>query len=181
MKRAAIGDLYCMKVPNGYKLYQWAYSIQGFGYYIRVFHGLYSEIPSDLESVVNSEHDYIIGFAAGKAYRLKLAELLGNFPVPVKYPVPEFSIGVSFDGRKICAEEFPSGQRVSRYVHQRRFLPPKYRKINMLKCSVTPDYLMFLFDTGFDLSNWKVFTAYSDIEKYTNIVNSMLPENQQIK
>ena len=40
MRRAKLGDVYCIKVPNGYKIYQWAYSSKKRGDYIRVFDGL---------------------------------------------------------------------------------------------------------------------------------------------
>ena len=34
MRRAKLGDVYCVKLPNGYKLYQWAYSIPQKGDYM---------------------------------------------------------------------------------------------------------------------------------------------------
>ena len=45
MRRAKLGDVFAVKVPNGYKIVQWAYHIKKFGRFIRVFDGLYEKIP----------------------------------------------------------------------------------------------------------------------------------------
>ena len=45
MRRAKLGDVFAVKVPNGYKIVQWAYRIEKFGNYIRVFDGLYDTLP----------------------------------------------------------------------------------------------------------------------------------------
>ena len=111
MKRAKLGDLYCMKVPNGYKIYQWAYQIPNDGSYIRVFPHLYEKIPDNLSGIVGSEHSYIIGFAAAKAYRKNLSELLGNFAVPLQYPFPQYSLTVGV-GSKMCIRDRQMADRV---------------------------------------------------------------------
>ena len=92
MRRAVIGDVYCIKVPNGYKIFQWAYKIPRSGNYIRVFEGLYDSIPSNIEQIAAGPHSYMIWFNAGRAYRCGLATFLGNYPVPPEYPFPQFAI-----------------------------------------------------------------------------------------
>ena len=100
MKRARLGDVYYIKVPNGNKLYQWAYSIPRKGDFIRVFDGLYSSIPDNLLDIVAGSHSYIISFDTKRAYRVGLAQLLGNFPVPEEYPFPDFKLALHPGGSK---------------------------------------------------------------------------------
>ena len=59
MRRAKLGDVYYFKVPNGYKVVQWAYSIPKDGDYLRVFNGLYKSVPDDITSIVGNPHSYI--------------------------------------------------------------------------------------------------------------------------
>ncbi|MBR6646576.1 MAG: hypothetical protein IKL09_03575 [Clostridia bacterium] len=70
MKRAKVGDVYYVKVPNGYKIYQWAYSIPKQGDYIRVFEGLYADVPNEIEEIVQGPHSYIIPSYTKKCIRL---------------------------------------------------------------------------------------------------------------
>mgnify|MGYP000776723538 CR=1 FL=1 len=180
MKRAKLGDLYCMKVPNGYKLYQWAYHIPKVGDYIRVFPHLYNEIPDNLEEIVDSEHSYIIGFAAGKAYRKKLASLLGNFPVPEKYPFPKYSL-TSVMGSRMCVQENSTLKWLTDFVDGYKELPKEFRGVKMISGSLTPDWLMYLFDTDFDLSysDWDSFLPREQIEKYTDLFDKMMEEAEK--
>ena len=78
MKRTKIGDVYAIKLMNGYKLYQWAYTIPRKGKFMRVFDGLFDNIPNNIEDLVNNPHSYIIEFDAPRAYRVGLAQLAGN-------------------------------------------------------------------------------------------------------
>lgn len=178
MKRAKLGDLYCMKVPNGYKLYQWAYHIPNGGNYIRVFPHLYKEIPNNLKEIVKSEHSYIIGFAAGKAYRKKLSELLGNFPVPEEYPFPQYSLTGAM-GNEMCVRDNSTGRWLTDFVAGYAELPEEFRNVNMLSGSLTPDWLMYLFDKDFDLSDWSTFLPRDEIDKYHGFYEKMLKEAEQ--
>lgn len=179
MKRAKLGDLYCMKVPNGYKLYQWAYHIPKDGNYIRVFPHLYNEIPNNLEEIVDSEHSYIVGFAAGKAYRKKLASLLGNFPVPEKYPFPEYMLGFNFVGTKIRVLTSIGVRSLCDYVDDIDELPAEYRDVKLLNSSFTPDWLMYLFDVDFDLSDWRKMWPRDEINKYIELFDKMMEEAEK--
>lgn len=173
MKRAKLGDLYCMKVPNGYKIYQWAYQIPNDGSYIRVFPHLYEKIPDNLSGIVGSEHSYIIGFAAAKAYRKNLSELLGNFAVPLQYPFPQYSLTVGV-GSKMCIRDNSTGRWLTEFVGGCAELPEKFRAVKALSGSVTPDWLMYLFDTDFDFSDWNRFFPRDEIDKYHKIYQTML-------
>lgn len=178
MRRAKVGDLYCMKVPNGYKLYQWAYHIPKFGQYIRVFPGLYHEIPSDVEEIAASKHSYIVGFAAGKAYRLGLSEHLGNYPVPEQYPFPEYMLRASCynDDHQvdvIYIREISTGNEDKYCVSSINELPEPYRDADMLNAHFTPDWLMYLFDTNFDLDHLGWFAPGTAIKKYTDLWKNM--------
>lgn len=190
MKRARLGDVYCIKVPNGYKLYQWAYKIPRKGDYIRVFDGLYSTIPEDIESIVASLHSYIIYFNASRAYRIGLAHLLGNFQIPYQYPFPKYQI--RFDRN-------PETKRVNR-IHVMnadgkrdvwkwfdvccvKDLPEEYRETTLLNSAVTPNWLLYLFDNEFDLLHPERFfiggsNPEKELQKYSDIVNDALEKYQ---
>ena len=80
MRRRKIGDLYCAKVPGGYKLFQFSYRIPKDGSYFRVFGGLYDKIPEDLTSIVEGPHSYIISIGTG-FFKSSMVSFLSNFPV----------------------------------------------------------------------------------------------------
>ena len=189
MRRAKLGDVYCVKVPNGYKLYQWAYSIPKKGEYIRVFPGLHSTIPDNVEQIVLSAHSYIISFNASRAYRIGLAQFVENIPVPDQYPFPKYQIRFGLDQetkRVDCIHVMNSdGTRDVwqwYYVGAMQDLPEEYRNVTLLNSCVTPNWLLYLFDTGFDLVNPERFFLGSDpdtkLHKYSAIVNEALTRHQ---
>ena len=161
MKRANVGDLYAAHVPNGIKLYQWAYRIPKLGDFIRVFDGLYPELPPNPEEVVQGPHSYIIGYNAGRAYRLGLAERIGNYPVPEEYPYPDHDISFHScpDGivRSIeitrPEDRFFESFKVGRMCD----LPPEFRSSKLMCRRVSPAWMLYLFDIDFSLEDLNRF------------------------
>lgn len=194
MKRAKIGDVYAIKVPNGYKIYQWAYSIPRKGDYIRVFDGLHESIPNNLSEIVVGPHSYIISFDTKRAYRIGLAQMLDNFPVPDEYPFPDYMLALHPGGSKrigaIAVDStsntgtlLNAGQwfRVSRIQD----LPPQFQNITLLNSRLSPSWLLYLFDIGFTLYDLDCFfpggpgeNGNAKLQKYTDIVNEVLAKNQ---
>lgn len=182
MRKAKLGDVYYIKVPNGYKLYQWAYSIPKRGDYIRVFDGLYASIPDNLKEIVLSQHSYIIAFYASRAYRNGFAHFLGSFPVPENYPFPKYQIRFSIDqNRKVDQIHVMNsdGKRdVWQWFDVRSVdkLPEAYRNTTLLNSCVTPNWLLYLFDNGFDLKHPERFFLDDDpdtqLQKYNDIINN---------
>lgn len=187
MKRPQIGDVYYTKVPNGYKLYQWAYSIPRKGEYIRVFPGLYETLPSQIDKVVTGPHSYIISFHIRRAYRIGLANKIENCPVPNQYPFPKYSIWLKQNMRGTIDEmELRHTDDSIRTCY--RFsgssmidLPKEFQSISLLHHNVTPNWLLYLFDIDFDLSDPEKFfpgapgTDYElRLKEYTDIVNSAM-------
>lgn len=74
MPRAKLGDVYACKVLKGYKIIQWAYYIERYGRFIRVFDGLYDTIPENIAQIVAGEHSYITDLFVGRAYRIGLLQ-----------------------------------------------------------------------------------------------------------
>ena len=165
MRRGKLGDVYAVKVPNGYKLYQWAYHIPNDGDYIRVFDGLYATIPENIAQIVEGPHSYITSFLSNRAYRVGLAQFVGNWPVPREYPFPEFMISFwpNQDSTKVSSIwvmcSFPVATKLNVKPIQRfnvsnmRDLPDEYQQLTLLNDSVTPAWLFFLFDYNFTLAN----------------------------
>lgn len=162
MKRARLGDVFAIRLFNGYKLIQWAYAIPRFSDYVRVFDGLYDEIPDNLFEIINGPHGYIIGFDIKRMYCWGIAQLLGNFVVPEEYPYPDLSLRFRIDTtgeiyeilvENSCGstgdfvlEKFPVGRMED--------LPPEYQSLRLIGRSFpSNDWLLYLFDTDFRLTD----------------------------
>ena len=183
MRRAKIGDVYCIRLPNGYKLYQWAYRIPRKGDFIRVFDGLYDSIPQNIESIVSAPHSYIIAFYASRAYRIGLASFLDNYNVPNEYPFPKYQIRFRIDREKqkvyrIHVMNSDDNWDVWQWydVSSIKELPQEYQNITLINGVLTPNWLLYLFDNGFDLQHMEKFDPGSNpemtLQPYTDIVNT---------
>lgn len=164
MRRAKLGDVYAMHLPNGFKLFQWAYRVPKQGTYIRVFDGLYKTIPANIEQIVQGEHTYIIGFHISRAYRIGLVEFVENLPVPEKYQHPMHTIefwtyeltehfGVWI--RPSCFDTSENRHKIYSFddLNSITDLPEEFRNVKWMDCFISPDLLMFLFDYDFTFDN----------------------------
>lgn len=167
MRRAKLGDVYTIRVPNGYKIFQWAYQVPQWGKYIRVFDNLYDAVPENVAEIILGEHSYIIGFDASKAYRIGLAQFIGNMPVPDLYPFPRYRLS-------FWKHELDAGFRIwirptktnlvenanaiySFDVFDIKELPHEYQNIKLLDSTLSPAWLLYLFDYNFTLSDLNRF------------------------
>ena len=161
MRRAKLGDAYAVKVPNGYKIIQWAYHIPKYGRFIRVFDGLYDTVPENIAEIVAGPHSYIAGLFVGRAYRIGLLDWLGNYSVPAEYPTPEYQIDFCRDQYhqiyQIRIQKTPIAEGLPRFftfpVSTIAELPEPYRDVKLLHACVSPDWLLYLFDNDFTLNN----------------------------
>ena len=186
MRRIKIGDVFCTKVPSGYKIYQWAYRVDRKGDYIRVFDGLYDSIPSSLEEIVNGPHSYILAFRITMAYRKGLSVFLGNFPVPPEYPFPEYQLGFFFssaDQQLLSIHVMNSDQR----QHMNKIykagkitdLPEKFQKITLINSFRDFSLILYMFDVGFDLQHIERFYVGGGpewdaiLKKYIDILDAL--------
>ena len=186
MRRAKLGDVFCIKVPNGYKIFQWAYRVERKGDYMRVFPGLYDSVPENIEQIVLSEHSYIIAFHISRAYRIGLAQWLGNFPVPEQYPFPKIQIAFKQDNatRDISAIDVMSADGTRNvmeiyYVKRMEQLPKAFRNEKLLNAYLTPNWLLYLFDNNFDMQHPDRFFIFgpnpeAQVQKYTDIIDSYI-------
>ena len=185
MKRAKVGDVYSVKIPNGYKIYQWAYSIPRKGDYIRVFDGIYNSIPCNIEKIVGGPHSYIIPFYSSRAYKSGLAKLIANYPIPEKYPFPSHMIRLCRDmfGEIYQVEFTPTNGTLDEWQifpgNCMGDFPYPYSDIRLLGHVISPNWLLYLFDIDFNLSNLHSFfpckpgeDAAKVLRVYTDIVNS---------
>lgn len=187
MRRAKLGDVYCIKVPNGYKLYQWAYRIPRKGDFIRVFSGLYDTIPSNIEEIVLKPHSYIISFYATRANRIGLATFLGNYEVPSEYPFPKYQISFRINWKmqkveRIHVMNSGSDSNVWKWydVSSMKELPEEFQNVTLINGVLTPNWLLYLFDNGFDLQHIERYhpgpNPSVSLQKYTDIVNKYYPQ-----
>lgn len=167
MRRAKLGDVYAIHVQNGYKIYQWAYHIRNWGKYIRVFDGLYDSIPENITEIAQGEHSYIIGFDASRAYRIGLAQFIGNVPVPDRFPFPQYRMDfwkhALDDNFVMWIRPTPTNPDeninaiYSFNVSCMGDLPPEFRGVKLLDSTMSPAWLLYLFDYNFSLSNLMLF------------------------
>lgn len=186
MRRAKLGDVFYIKVPNGYKIFQWAYRDPRKGDYMRVFQGLYDVIPENIEQIVASEHSYIIAFHISRGYRIGLAQWIGNYPVPEEYPFPKIQIAFRQDNanRDIYAIDVMSADGTRDvmevfYVRRMEELPEEFRKEKLLNAYLTPNWLLYLFDNDFDMQHPERFFIFgpdpeAKMQKYTDIIAAYL-------
>ena len=184
MRRGKLGDVYYIKVPNGYKLYQWAYKIPKYGDFIRVFPGLYKELPENIKDIILARHSYIIEFFSNRAYRIGLAQFIGNYPVPDEYPYPDLKFNfVECTSGEIA---FISIMRTNGtlddcrtfYVSRMKDLPPCYQNLTLLNSYIPPSWLLYLFDTDWSPEKLQHYDPDPSgrerkeiLQKYQNIID----------
>lgn len=168
MRRAKLGDVYAMHLPNGIKLFQWAYHIPKYGKYIRVFDGLYQTIPAELSRIVQGEHSYIISCDVSAAYRIGLVDFLENIPVPEIHAFPLYRIHFWFYDltdqfgvwiRPTIAHPSENINKIFSYddLDSVKDLPKEYQSVKLMDCYVSFAYLMYLFEYDFTLDNPRRF------------------------
>lgn len=191
MRRAKLGDVYCIKLSNGYKLFQWAYRIPRRGDYIRVFDGLYDTIPEDIEDIVKGPHSYIVCFFASRAYRIGLAQFIANYPIPKAYPFPDFGIQFWMNQTEEIISiwvmpnsiEITGSKNIMNFpVSSMEELPTEYQNLKLLNATPSPAWLLYLFDYNFNLSDLRRFwpqtvlgtAGEKQLDVYLNRVNELL-------
>lgn len=187
MRRIKIGDVFYIKVSNGYKLFQWAYDIPRKGQFIRVFPGLVDSIPDNIEDLVNGEHSYIIAARIRRLYRIGLSEFVANYPVPEKYPFPQYNLEACIDHtgkvyRLLFLKTNPDGPtaQFGFDAGSMEDLPLEYRGIKLLNGYLSPALLLYLFDYDFDLEDLARFWPQNvlgdkwkeKLDEYIRIVNT---------
>lgn len=183
MRRGKIGDLYYIKLLNGLKFFQRAYDIPKQGSYIRVFGGLYEAIPDHVEQIVLGPHDYIVSFYSSRAYRIGLAQFVGNFPIPDDYPFPEYEFDFCPKGNGL----FTIYARTVDFRESHRFvvrsmdeLPGDFKEMKLLSWVPSPSVLLYLFDIDWNLSDLSRYPSglgeefQAKCEPYRNMVNELV-------
>lgn len=187
MRRIRLGDVFCIKLTNGYKLLQWAYDIPRRGLFMRVFPGLFDSIPENIEGIVRGEHSYIISARIRRMYRIGLVEFLANYPVPDKYPFPRYNLEICMDQNGkvyeiLFLETNPnvSAGQFGFDASSMKELPPEYQEIKLLNGYFSPAFMFYLFDYDFDLKDLSRFrpqnvlgdTWKEKLDEYIRIVET---------
>lgn len=190
MRRAKLGDVYYVKLLNGYKIIQWAYKIPKKGDYIRVFDGLYKTVPDNIEEIVLSEHSYITALFVSRAYRVGLVHFIDNYPVPERYPFPQYAI--EFNEHKGRIDRIRVRNENNLFedcwydVGSIKELPEKFQDIRLLIGCRHPALLFYQFDIGFDLASpvgyWPGLAgkeAKDRLKIYEQMVNDAVEEDRR--
>ena len=192
MRRTKLGDVYYMQVPNGYKIYQFAYEIPKEGEYIRVFKGLYDEVPNKeyIAKLVREEHDYIISFSARKACKIGLAQFIENYQVPEKFPFPDIMVSFrinAYEKKVLCINILGIGDKNAVYEHfyvdSMSKLPKEYCDIKLINAFVPASWIMYLFDVNFDMTKLTLFHPVppkeNTLKKYQEIIDNAIYINKK--
>ncbi len=187
MRRVKLGDVFSVKVPNGYKLVQWAYRIPRKGDFVRVFKGLYKSVPNNLQEIVESEHSYVISMEVSRYYRTGLSEFIGNFEIPEKYTFPKYQISFYGSGGiiskiKVMSSTLPCEVRKTFDVSCMKDLPEPYRCSNLFNGYFTPHIVLHLFNNGFDFDHLeRYYYTGKDMQVYTEMVDAALARENAMK
>lgn len=155
-----------MELPNGYKLFQFAYRIPKRGTFIRVFDGMYKTIPNNVFDIIDGPHSFIIDAPINQFCRIGLINFIGNYPVPAKYPYPNFRLKLwpnkygKIDALWITPNnKLTTGKAniLSFSVTSMSQLPAEYQDLNLLSGYVSVDWLLYLFDYNFSMNNLNRF------------------------
>ena len=189
MRRVKIGDVFSVKVPNGYKLFQWAYRIPKKGDFVRVFKGLYKSVPANIQEIVESEHSYVMSLEVSRYYKTGLSEFIDNFDVPAKYPFPKYQIyfwgeGGMVRGIDVMSSTLPCEINKIFEVSRMEDLPEQYRYSNLLNGYFTPNRVLYMFDKGFDFSHPEMFSVICTAEEfqiYTDMMDAAAERENAMK
>ena len=175
MRRAKVGDVYAFKTERGYRILQWAYKIEKWGRYVRVFPNFYDKIPDNIEDIVRGECSYVIQCNVSKFYSLGLFEYLFTTETIDIPPFPQYMVSYTSYGETGCyniqeclnwrnfayIEAYPNGTG----------LPEKYKDLKLINGLVDPVWFIYLLTSDFDMKHWDLFypgeaTHSAYLEKY---------------
>ena len=170
MKRAKLGDVYAFKTDRGYRILHWAYSIDKYGVYVRVFPNFYPEKPLEITDILDGDCAYILDFNVAKLYRKGLLEWWGNYSISEKYPFPSHDIRYTqfsdYGEFEIC--ESTCHQHFETFVgnHTGIGIPPKYQNIKLICGSVDPIWFLYLISSDFNLNRWDLYWPEEKWDEY---------------
>lgn len=87
--RIGIGDVFAITTSHGEGYLQFVYKDDQGIEFLRVMPGLYKSNPDNLGEIVEQKERYVIGFPLGAAYRKKIVDRVGNFPIPDWFQMPQ--------------------------------------------------------------------------------------------
>lgn len=90
MKTIKTGDVFEIETHKGKAYLQYVFENNNIGQLVRVLRGLYSKIPEDIEKVVMSEELFLVHFPVKAAFNRKILTLVGNFPLPKNFKIPNY-------------------------------------------------------------------------------------------
>ncbi len=192
MKRAKLGDVYAFKTDRGYRLLQWAYKIEKYGEYTRVFPGFYQEQPSDIQEIVDGDCAYISDFSVAKLYRKGLLEYWGNYPINDKIPFPSHDIRYTPMSEAYGYSDTKGYFEICEstcHIHFEKFLgtpsgegiPEKYKNIKLICGSVDPVWFIYLISSDFDLSHWNLFWPGDKLDEFERKYGDLVFDKRKTK
>lgn len=90
MKKITIGDVFAIKTPRGEAYLQYAYKDNSNIEIIRVLPGLFLDRPADIVELVNRKELFLVRFPLAAAYRKKIVEFVGHYPIPSNFEKPRY-------------------------------------------------------------------------------------------
>ena len=161
MKRLKLGDVCAFKTDRGYRIIQWAYYIEKWGRYVKIFPEFYDEKPEDLKSVLLKQCSYIIIFDISRLFRKGILEYWGNYQECIIDPFPAYDIGFRRYGSQMLfiISNSLRHQDSENYIGDSSgsVIPDKYKDVRLLNLMPHPITLLHLLSSDFDLTHFDLF------------------------
>lgn len=116
MARIKIGDVFEISTPKGKAYLQYVHKHETIGELIRILDGLYVDGCERLDELVENKELYLIHFPLGIAYKRRIVNKMGNYPLPTNFKLPrKFRDDHIIRGEFICWHivDYDSWQRES--------------------------------------------------------------------
>lgn len=167
MRRVKLGDVFAFKTDRGYRIIQWAYHIEKYGKYIKVFPGFYNEKPIDLTTILHKKCSYIIVCNnISQLFRKGILEYWGSYDSSILEPFPTLDISFrKYGDRKLfLISNSTRHQENEQYIGDSfdSAIPEKYKNVCMLNSRPHPIIFLYLLSSDFDLNHLDLYWPSDD-------------------
>lgn len=172
MRSPKLGDVYAFHTHRGYRIIQWAYSIENQGEFVKVFPKFYAQIPTKTEKIVTGDYSYIIRFDAPAAYYKGLFIWIKNYPLTNRHHFSDYDYDYRYYESGTLFEEHRIPTPQIRGVRDR--LANQCRMIKTVNAFVDPIWFIYLISSDFDFDHRDLFEPGSLWYEYENEYGEIL-------
>ncbi|MCB9045969.1 MAG: hypothetical protein H6550_07500 [Chitinophagales bacterium] len=127
MNKIKPGDVFEINTARGRAYLHYIYMDENLGELIRILPGLYSDMPENIQEIVQMPERYVLYFPLNLAYKKKIVSLVGSHPVS-GYSKPEY-----MRSKHLVRNEFLGWHIINTDTWMRKLVPKlssKQRKLS---------------------------------------------------